>query len=403
MKILYHHRIASKDGQYVHIEDMIDAFKSLGHGVLVIGPSAIKQESFGGESRWIAKLKKILPKAIYEVLELMYCFKDYVALRRAIKRYQPDFIYERYNLYFVSGVFARRRYDLPLIVEVNAPIRNERSKYGGLALNRLARWSERITWLGADHVFTVTEILARQIVAESVPEVKISVTPNGVNERRFSNLLSREDAKSRFGLKDKVVLGFTGFVRPWHGLEQVIDYICERRDPRLHFMIVGDGPASEFLRAHAASKGVTAQVEFAGLVGRDDIPAYMAAFDIALQPEVVPYASPLKLFEYLAAGCAIVAPDRDNIREVLRHGVDGLLFEPGNPDSLARQIDRLVADPGLRATLGAAARQLISRRDFTWLHNAKVVTSVATSLMGGRERCCGTAVPSRSQRQGLPE
>ena len=87
------------------------------------------------------------------------------------------------------------------------------------------------------------------------------------------------------------------------------------------------------------------RVHIAGLVAHDAIPELVAGFDIALQPRVVAYASPLKLFEYMAAGKAIVAPDQPNIREVLVDGVTALLFDPAAPDTMWTAIRRLAADP----------------------------------------------------------
>jgi glycosyltransferase involved in cell wall biosynthesis len=104
--------------------------------------------------------------------------------------------------------------------------------------------------------------------------------------------------------------------------------------------------------------------------------AYISSFDIALQPEVTAYASPLKLFEYMALGRAIIAPDAPNIREILTHEVDALLFEPNNPDSLSAAIRRLAGDGGLRAQLGAAAADKIRREDISWARNARRVISL---------------------------
>jgi glycosyltransferase involved in cell wall biosynthesis len=90
----------------------------------------------------------------------------------------------------------------------------------------------------------------------------------------------------------------------------------------------------------------------------------------------VPYASPLKVFEYMAAGRAIVAPDQPNIREVLRDGETALLFDPGKPGALWEAIGRLAGDPALRARLGAAARAEVLSRDLTWAGNARRVVAL---------------------------
>ena len=96
----------------------------------------------------------------------------------------------------------------------------------------------------------------------------------------------------------------------------------------------------------------------------------MAGFDIALQPRAVAYASPLKIFDYMAAGLAIVAPDQPNIREILTDGETALLFDPAGPDALWQAVLRLAADPALRARLGAAACAEIDRRGYTWAAHA---------------------------------
>jgi len=136
------------------------------------------------------------------------------------------------------------------------------------------------------------------------------------------------------------------------------------------FTVVGEGPARPGLEALAAALGVAERVRFAGLVAPAAVPATVAGFDIAVQPRVVDYASPLKIFDYMAAGRAIVAPDQPNIREVLEHGRTALLFDPVRPGALWDALATLLADPGLRQRLGAAARAELERRDFTWRGNA---------------------------------
>ena len=381
MKILYHHRIGSKDGQFVHIAELIHALEREGAEVVVVGPRSVEQQSFGGETGFVSMLKKWLPRGLYEILELAYSVHDYRRLRRAIAEHRPDVIYERYNLFFVSGAWARKRFEVPLLLEVNAPLLDERSRYSGITLRGLARWSERLAWRRADHVFTVTSVLARRIGREGVPVQRLSVTPNGIDPQRFSSLPDRAEAKRRLGLDGRLVLGFTGFVREWHGLESILDLMAEHPDVNLHLLLVGDGPARPMLEEKAYALDLTGRVTFTGVVEREQVPAYVAAFDVALQPAVVPYASPLKLFEYLAAGCAIVAPSSDNIREILTHDSNALLFDPEQPSQHKEAIARLVVDARLRARLGAEAAATIERRGLTWQQNAKVVCAVANQLI----------------------
>jgi len=168
-----------------------------------------------------------LPQSAYEVLELGYAVADLRTLNAAIRRFRPDVIYERYNLYFPSGVWASRRHRLPLLLEVNAPLYEERSRFDGIALPRLARWSEHFAWRGASLVLPVTEVLADRIVAAGVPRERVRVIPNGINADAFSRLPARDDAKRALGLQGRLVLGFVGFMRDWHGLDRVLEFTLE--------------------------------------------------------------------------------------------------------------------------------------------------------------------------------
>ena len=174
-----------------------------------------------------------------------------------------------------------------------------------------------------------------------------------------------------------------GFVRDWHGLDAVIRGLAAHDGPAV-FRIVGEGPARPGLEALAASLGVAERVQFAGLLAHADVPAAAAGFDIALQPRVVDYASPLKIFDYMAAGRAIVAPDQPNIREVLEDGRTALLFDPAREGAMWAAVARLLADPGLRARLGAAARAELERRDYTWRGNAARIVAWAGAGRGDR-------------------
>jgi glycosyltransferase involved in cell wall biosynthesis len=208
-------------------------------------------------------------------------------------------------------------------------------------------------------------VLQQAVAAAGVPPEQIAVVPNGIDPAQFAALPAREAGDG------PLVLGFVGFVRDWHGLDAVIAAMAaEPHGAILRLVVVGDGPARETLQRQAQSLGLADRVTFTGLQPREAIPALVAGFDIALQPLVVSYASPLKIFEYMAAGRAIVAPDQPNIREILRDGETAVLFDPQASGAMWRAIQRLAGDPALRARLGEAARAEIARRDYTWRGNA---------------------------------
>ena len=382
MKILFHHRIASRDGQAVHLDELRRALETLGHTVVLVGPSRTARLTFGADDRPVALLKRLLPRALYEVLEFAYNLVAVPRLWLAIRRQRPDAIYERYNLFSLAGPLLRIFYKIPLLVEVNAPLCEERAAEDGLALRRFAAWTQRTAWRRADFALPVSTVLADYLRREGVADERIVVIPNGIDAARFAALPTREAAKKRLGLDGKLVLGFTGFVRPWNGLDRVIELL-----PVLvagfdvHLLLVGDGPARVPLERLAVDSGVRDRVTVTGIVPREAVGSHLAAFDIALQPGVTAYASPLKLFEYMAAGLAIIAPDTANIREILTDRADALLIDPARAEALAAATTELCRDAVLRHQLGAAARATIDRRGLTWLANAQRVTDLIAGLV----------------------
>ena len=392
MKILYHHRTASKDGQAVHIEEMIEALRSEGHVVQVVAPgapdttdSAPGQKSdgqMGGDMGWVHRLKAHLPKAVYELMEFAYSYVAYRKLVVAARAFKPDVIYERYNLFLLSGLMVKKRLGIPLLLEVNAPLVQERLQHsGGLALRQLATWAEGVAWRGADRVLPVTHVLADYVQSRGVPEAHIQVIPNGINRAHFAQAPGQDEAKAQLGLQDRLVLGFTGFVRDWHGVDRIVDWMATPQAPaHTHLLVVGDGPVRQALEEQARRLGLANRVGFTGVIHRDQVPAHVAAFDVALQPAVTPYASPLKLMEYLVLGKAIIAPSTPNLRETLTHESNALLFDESAPGSLEQALTRLCTDSDLRARLALGAVQTIDRLDLTWIGNARRVVALVEEL-----------------------
>jgi glycosyltransferase involved in cell wall biosynthesis len=369
MRILYSHRVQSKDGQGVHIEELIRALRELGHEIRVVGPSFYDQAGFGGESRAVARIRKMLPGVAQEIAELAYNAIAYRALRRAHAEFRPDAIYERCNLFYLAGTRLARRTGTPLLLEVNAPLAAERHANGGLHLFRLAKRLEHQTWRAASVVLPVTQVLANILIEAGVLPDRITVMPNGVDLARFPPRPPKPENTA-------VALGFVGFVRDWHGLDTVIAGMAASKTA-CTLTIVGDGPARPDLQALAGHLGIAGQVRFTGIIPPEDVAAAVTQFDIALQPKSTPYASPLKIFDYMAASCAIAAPDQPNIREILHHDTTALLFDPDTPGAMWRAVETLITTPTLRQSLGTAARAALIAGRRTWQGNAARVVALA--------------------------
>ena len=385
MKILYSHRTKSADGQYVHIRALTDALIGQGAELCLVGPEGVSDRAVraldaapGAPEKATGQWK--IPGPIYELAEYGYSAPAFRRLGKACAAFGPDIIYERYNLYFHAGLWLKRRTGLPLILEVNAPLREERLRHGGLALPQLAQYSEQALWRAADAVLPVTQVLADKVVAAGVDPARIEVIQNGVHDD-FLTPRDGDKIRHRYQLGGKTVLGFTGFVRDWHGVDRVLAFMAREKNPNLHLLLVGDGPARDVLERQAISLNLQDQFSVTGIVQREDIADHVAAFDIALQPAVVEYASPLKLFEYMALGKAIIAPSTNNICEVLTHNEDGYLFSPNDQEMFFEGLKRLSSDGNLRTQLGKAALATLERDGYKWDRNAQRVEAIAQRLI----------------------
>jgi glycosyltransferase involved in cell wall biosynthesis len=392
-RILYHHRTQALDGQRVHIHEIQRALRAMGHEVIEVAPLASTEAAGSDASRsrgrrlieWAAERT---PAAMYEIAELAYNVPAYLRLSAAIRRSRPDFIYERYSLNTLAGVWAARRYGIPLLLEVNSPLAEEKERLGRLTFHRTARRVERSVVTQATRTLAVTGVLKRKLVADTdAPDSRILVVQNGVDPERFAAAdRRRNEIRFRLGLGREVVIGAVGFFREWHGIERLVEAMhAEHRLSRgVRLVLVGDGPAVPSVRERALALGMGDRVTFTGSVPHDEVPGLVAAMDVVMIPHVVEYASPLKLFEYMAAGKAIVAPRQPNVEEVLTEDADALLFAPGDQHELRSALLKAVCSPELRGRLGRAARQTIVRRDYTWSGNAARIVRVFDEACGPR-------------------
>jgi glycosyltransferase involved in cell wall biosynthesis len=142
----------------------------------------------------------------------------------------------------------------------------------------------------------------------------------------------------------------------------------------------GRGAGSRLVGPQAQRLGIAHKLVFTGVVPRSQVPAEAMAFDIALQTALVPYASPLCLFEYMAMGKAILAPDQPNHHEVLVQGTDCEMYAPADPQGIERRLDGLVDDTLRRHTLGEQARQALTARGYYWEGNARRVLDAAQAV-----------------------
>lgn len=378
MRILYWHRTLADGAEGVHIRAMVKAFKALGHEVQVADlPSG------GGEDRrrgLVERVRALLPNVAFEGAAIGYNGPEYLHVRRTIRNFRPDLLYARHARFDVGALAAARGCGVPAILEVNtvftAP---DYHRFEPIVLLAAATALERRSFRLASVVTAVSTPLARQVKA--LGEVDAVVVPNGADPTQFDP--ARADGKTiraQYGLGDDLVLGWTGILREWHGLERLVDALRVLPDARL--LVVGDGPARRSIEAHASAIGVRSRVVITGRVPHEQVPNYLAAIDVAvIADERTGVASPMKLLEYMSMELAVLAPATANVRDIIDDGVDGLMFHDNGGPTLETRLIELAGLKALRVRLGISARaKVLAERN--WHAIARRVLAVEGDRTG---------------------
>ena len=389
MRILYHHRTMADGAEGIHIREIVSALRSLGHEVRVVALAGDPSQPAARTSSRLGALRRLIPSAAYEVAELGYNVVGYRQVLTAIREFKPEAIYDRYNSYSTAALRAARRARLPLLLEVNAPVAYERSVYEHLQLKWpwLAKRYERRIFQDADRIFVVSTPLKRHLVdTVGIHPVKIVVLPNGADPDVFAPR-SGVAVRRRYGIENRVIIGFVGILRPWHRIDLLLDAFAEvrRRCSAVHLLIVGDGPIQEQLQSQARELGVAGTVTFTGRLPHADVVDHIAATDVCVSPHATFYASPMKILEYMAMEKPVVAPAMDNIRDIIDDGQTGVLFDPASVGSLAAALLGLVRSDVRRGELGRAGRSRVVEV-FNWRRNAARVVDQVSSVVQSRSK-----------------
>lgn len=233
------------------------------------------------------------------------------------------------------------------------------------ALRMLARLEMRM-YRDASAVVCVSESFVRSLKSRGIDDSKLFFVPNGIVPA-FWESSNRADARRALDLgKDDVLASYVGTIGMAHGLSTVLAAAAQLRTmaPNVKLLIVGDGAELEGLRAAAARDGLS-NVRFTGMVPRDQVPAILAATDLALvtlkPSEVFKTVLPSKMFEAMAAKCAIVLAVQGEARATLERAGAGVAVTPGDADALSRAITDLAADQERRARMATAGSEFVAR------------------------------------------
>lgn len=367
------------------------------HSVSVsVFPEVIEESSICSKVSIKNKIKLQSVPNIYELLVLIKrCGQALTRLpliRERICEFKPDILLIRPSLYDLTPAILSKLTKLPVILEVNAFLYDERVTYYQMRNKReVELWSffEKIeinVLKSVDSIYVVSfqlaEIIRQKLAGKNL---KIAVIFNGVDLSRFTFNAS-ETIPSRSG---RIKIGFVGAFHPWHGIERLIDAMPPiiEKYPFVKLYIAGDGLERERLEYKVCSDGVLKEhVIFEGRIPHNKIAAFLLDMDILVAPYEFPdrfYFSPLKVFEYMAARKAIIASDCGQIKEILEKDNDALLISPGNNVALTIALEKLIVDTELRFRLGK--RVFEKACGFTWDQTAEQLIKLMNDTLMDRK------------------
>jgi glycosyltransferase involved in cell wall biosynthesis len=336
-----------------------------------VQPGALRQhepaQPGAGRSRVASLLPAWLKVALKDGRELLRS-RAFLRVASSVDLTAADiaFVWQRHELFIRAGKKLSQRVGRPLVIFVASPKIWEADHWGV----RRPGWRALAEWFGdarplrdADVVACVSREVADATVALGVDPLRTIVTPSTVDTELFQPRAGGTELRATYGVDERFVVIWTGSFRPFHGLELLLDSVADasRDIPSLVLLLVGDGPERSRLETEVVRRGLVDLVRFTGEISHEELPRILSVADMAVvasQGKQEFHYSPLKLWEYLAMGLPVAAPNVGEPGRMLTDHVDAILYPPGNREALTEAIVELARSPQTGTRLGETARRL---------------------------------------------
>lgn len=421
MKIAYSYTTSSinfqkPDGALVHIHYSIDGLHRKGHDVAFIALQNRKvlltknpplRETTNKEPISVlrtgissTKLFNIIERGIRRlqtVLHLPYfSIFDNFRLFEFFKSYPHkfDIIHERYNSSSWGCALASRHLGLPYVLEINADI-FEQAEYQNLSMNGLQRWLIKLTsnlcFNAADKIICVSPDIQNHLIREwHVNANKTVVLPCAADVDAFDRDFDQLKVRSELNLGDEQVVMWIGGFYPWHNVRMLVEifpYVIKQIS-NVKLILIGDGKTRLEIQQMIIDKGLENNISLLGSVDHSKIPELVSVADVTVAPSIGYFpghgGTPLKIFEYMAAGKAIVATNMKQISYVLQDKYNARIIEPDEDLHFAQVIVELLRDPEQRKRLGQAAK-IQAMKKHSWVGYVELLEKLYEEIICFRQ------------------
>ncbi len=298
-------------------------------------------------------------------------------LDEIVKFDKPDIIHAHSpSLNGLAAYRIAKKYDIPIVYECrafweDAAVDHGTTKAWSLRY-RITRAMESIVFRNVDAVTTICEGLRSDIISRGIPEDKITVIPNAVNVDKFSEDITRSALSEKLPkAKDDFIIGFIGSFYSYEGLSLLIKSlpIIEDKIPSIKLVFVGGGPQEMNLVDQASKSKCNKAIIFTGRIPHNEIQYYYQHIDVLVYPRLsmrlTDLVTPLKPLEAMAQRRLVVASDVGGHKELIKNGYNGMLFEAGNKEELAKTVINLFNNRGVWNDLLDNGREYVET-ERTW-------------------------------------
>ncbi|MCX7625115.1 MAG: glycosyltransferase family 4 protein [Candidatus Sumerlaeaceae bacterium] len=360
--------VMGRKGASTHMRETCRQLANRGHEVLLVTPVPTTAQNLNFRIQFVDP-----PRAKWLGIDLRYQFLNArirAILPKLIREFRPDAVYERYSLYQTAAQNVCQTFGLARILEVNSIL--SREMHHRLRFPRWASRCESRLWAGERAIICVSTLLEahiRECTSHLDSRLEhVVISPVGVDPDQFHPGVPPLEW-GRYGIRAKKVVGYTGTLTRWHGVDLLFDaaLLAKQLSLPVCFVVVGgEEEKVAALRKRSWDLGVGDYLKFLGSFPHDQIPPLLAAMDVCVIPDTQDWSSPTKYFEMAAMQRPVLAAKAPAITEVVGgDGVGALLFERGSAGDLIRKLEMILSDEALALRVGRTARERILRH-YSW-------------------------------------
>jgi len=370
-------------GHVIRASALVSALRKIGNEVFVFeaATSAGTQASVGLYRKVI---KRVLPRSIAMKI------RDFARIRHG-REYaerlvefgqtkQPDVLLETHIAFSLAGKIVSQRLGIPLVIDDCAPAWEEEQQYGVGLKNQALRIHREVTE-NARLLIAVNKTLHRYLLEEGHSPDKVVTVENGFDEKYFHPGVDGRHVRRQYNLpEDAFVIVFVGSFQAYHRVDILLNAFRQLyvQCPNAYLLLVGAGDKLEGNKELALHLGITGRIIFTGSVPYENVATYLASGNVAVMPATNDYGNPMKIYEYMALGKAVVAPDQPTITEIATHGEDAYLFKREDVASMASALKTLIENRELCQELGRNGRRVAS--EHTWEKRALAMQNALNGI-----------------------